>query len=165
MSKQRHVSQSRQRHGGRDNLLNPRTVTGAMGQCGELGENIFSIGHVYQADRFVKTADSILSYIQSRYDYGKDVAWALKHLKDYDFVPEMPKAPAASSSQDSKILEMILNQEVREYVNRKTKYQDNMSKAYALIHGQCTTGLKNKLESRKDWENIENNTIELLKAI
>ena len=61
---------------------------------------------------------------------------------------------------------IILNAEVKQFVECKAKYNDNMNKAYALILGQCTLGLKGKLEQRKYWEfKIKNNVIQLLEAI
>ena len=50
---------------------------------------------------------------------------------------------------------MILQQEVKDYVLRKKKYEDNMNKAYGLILGQCTQGVKNKLEARQNWRELE----------
>ena len=107
----------------------------------------------------------IVNYIPHDYEYGKDVAYALKNFQDYDFTPELLTVKEVASEAEQKVQEMILSQEVREYVSRQSKYRDNMSKAYALILGQCTTGLKNKLEARKDWEDMENKPIKLLKAI
>ena len=62
---------------------------------------------------------------------------------------------------------MILQQEVRDYVQRRNKFEDNMYKAYGLIYGQCTTKLRNKLEQRKDFEVIKDkgDPIKLLSAI
>ena len=82
-----------------------------------------------------------------------------------DFTPKLPTVKEAASEAEKKVQEMILSQEVKEYVSRQNKYRDNISKAYALILGQCTTGLRNKLEARKDWEDMENKPIKLLKAI
>ena len=49
---------------------------------------------------------------------------------------------------------------------QKTKYDDNMNKAYALILGQCAEGLKNILQTRKYWEtDVKNQPIGILKAI
>jgi len=62
---------------------------------------------------------------------------------------------------------LILQQEVKEFIARKKKCKNNMNKAYALILGQCTQAVKNKLEAKDNWEQIEadHNPIELLKAI
>ena len=54
-------------------------------------------------------------------------------------------------------------------VERCDKYCINMVKAYGLIWGQCTKGVKNKLEARKDWNDgatkIKMNLFALLKAL
>jgi Zinc knuckle len=57
--------------------------------------------------------------------------------------------------------------EYRAWMSRKEKYQINMDKAFGILWGQCTTGVKNKLESRKDWSTIkkEHKAIDLMKAI
>ena len=119
----------------------------------------FSIGDVHQVDRFSTILEIIVNYIYCEYEYGKDVAYALKNFQDYDFTPELPTVKEAASEAEKMVQEMILSQEVREYVSRQSKYRDNMSKAYALILGQYTTGLKNKLEARKDWEGMESKPI------
>ena len=64
----------------------------------------------------------------------------------------------------SEVDKMIIQAEVKQFVEHKAKYVDNMNKAYALILGQCTLGLKGKLEGRKDWANIDD-PIKLLRAI
>jgi len=45
---------------------------------------------------------------------------------------------------------LIIDQEIKQFMDRKSKYTDNKHKAYALILSQCTIRLKNKLESRRD---------------
>ena len=128
---------------------NGQTVQNGKGGCSELGNNIFLIGDVHQADKFSKTLEIIVNYIHYEYEYGKDVAYALRNFPDYDFTPELPTVKEAASEAGKKVQEMILSQEVREYVSRQSKYRDNMSKAYALILGQCTTGLKNNWKQGK----------------
>ena len=51
----------------------------------------------------------------------------------------------------SEVDRMLLHSDVKQYTYRVAKYQDNMYKAYALIWGQCTLAVRNKLETRKDW--------------
>jgi len=41
---------------------------------------------------------------------------------------------------------MMLQQEVREQMQRRSKFEDNLCKALGLILGQCTRRLKNNLE-------------------
>jgi hypothetical protein len=44
-------------------------------------------------------------------------------------------------------------------------YDDNCTKAYALIWERCAKNLQNKVQSRADFTKIKNNPIELLKAV
>ena len=39
-------------------------------------------------------------------------------LQDYDFTPELPTAKEAASEAEKKVQEMILSQEVKEYVSK-----------------------------------------------
>ena len=61
-------------------------------------------------------------------------------------------------------------EEIKDFVRRKSILQKNMVKAYGLIWGQCTKGLRAKLEARQNWddgttEKIKHRPINLLKAI
>ena len=129
-------------------IYNGQTVQKGKGGCSELGNNIFSIGDVCQVDRFSKTLEIIVNYIHHEYEYGKDVAYALKNFQDYDFTPEIPTVKEAASEAENKVQEMILSQDIKKYVSRQSKYIDNISKAYTLTLGQSTTALKNKLEAQ-----------------
>ena len=40
------------------------------------------------------------------------------------------------------VKEMILREEVKNWFLKRTKYDDNMHKTYALILGRCAEGLK-----------------------
>jgi hypothetical protein len=53
-----------------------------------------------------------------------------------------------------------------EYKNRLLTYKNCRIRAYAVIWDRCTRGMRQKVESRLEFsEKIENNPIELLKAI
>ena len=150
------------------NNNNKNKKEGFKGECNELKGHVYFIGSVKQADNFNNTTEAILSYIQRTYDYGNDTMEALENLQEKDFMSLMPKKPNMdkASEDEKEIINMILKSEVQKYVERKQKYDDNMNKAYALLLGQCTKGVKAKLESRKDWESsIKNNCINLLKAL
>ena len=121
-----------------------------------------------QADNYVKVTEAILNYIQRTYTHGSDVKTALEDGVDFDFEKVRPGGKSAGdinvSSLLSEIDKLILQAEVKQFVDRKSKYCDNMNKAFALIIGQCTFGLRGKLEGRKDWNTIKG-PIELLDAI
>ena len=91
---------------------------------------------------------------------------ALEDFEDFNFVKIRPVPLPSSTDEAQKQLNTIIwTQQVKDFTMRQAKYEDNMNKAYALIWGQCTIGLKNKLEARKDWKDFKQDPIKLLKAI
>jgi len=65
---------------------------------------------------------------------------------------------------------MMYDEEMKQFVKRKETLRINLNNAYSLIWGQCTKGMKNRLESRKEWNSndgnqIRHNAISLLKMI
>jgi hypothetical protein len=51
------------------------------------------------------------------------------------------------------------------YSKRVQAYENNNTKAYALLWERCNKAMKNKIEARSDYNRIENNPITLLMAI
>mgnify|MGYP001809867921 CR=1 FL=1 len=80
---------------------------------------------------------------------------------------EKKAATKDKPAEYNRFKEQLYSIELKAWVARKEKYQLNMDKASGILWGQCTTGMKNKLESRKDWATIKagTNAIELIKAI
>ena len=136
------------------------------GQCEELGEHVYTVGDAKQADRYTKTTEAICNHILRTFDQGEQVTQSLQKFDPYNmelFKPEEPDDPANMTELEK----LIQHQEVKDYCARKWKFNDNMTKAYALILGQCTLSVKNKLETRQDWEAIKgvHDPIRLLTAI
>ena len=153
--------------GNRNFNYTPRNASNLKGACEELKDNVYTVGDAKQADQYNKTTESIVNYIQRTYDEGQDVKDALVALEHVDMDQYRPEQEEEDEDNLSYIDKMILQQEVKEYVARTKKYKDNMNKAYGLILGQCTQGVKNKLEARRDWEELESehDPIQLLQAI
>ena len=133
------------------------------GETEQLKSHTYFLGSAKQARNFITTTDAIVSYIRKEFDEGDDMAISLKMMKEFDFDAIKPKIEI---KKETTILdEYLLKGEVDRYLKRKDKYRTNRTKAYEIIIGQCTKGLRNKLEARKDWGEIEYNPIKLLKAI
>ena len=62
--------------------------------------------------------------------------------------------PTAPSNNDTAILKMILNINIDIYVKRDGILDENLQKAYSLIHGQCTELLTSKLKTSENWETV-----------
>ena len=93
--------------------------------------------------------EAIINHIQGSSNKENDVKEALEELNIYYFSVIKPKIPVTITVKGS-LEEIILREEVKNWFVKKTKYDNNMHKAYALVLGQLTRGLKNELQTRKN---------------
>ena len=63
----------------------------------------------------------------------------------------MPTAPSANGTA---LLTMILNRKIDIYVKRDSILDENLQKAYSLIHGQCIDLLKSNIKTSANWETV-----------
>ena len=66
---------------------------------------------------------------------------------------------------EEKQFEYKFKDDYAEYRKRILTYNNNKAKAYALQWERCVKGMKNKLESRKDFDTFNKNALLLLQAI
>ena len=68
--------------------------------------------------------------------------------------------------QMNDIDKLLLEQQIKQFSYRKQKYEENKPQVYELIWGQCTQAVKNKIQTRKDWEtmDMEQNPMKLMEA-
>jgi hypothetical protein len=110
--------------------------------------------------------------VKKTFEYGNDISMALKNLSPADkevwkVSLKMSKADdQITKDQENKQYEMEFKLDYEEYQTRMKIYDNNLTKAYALIWERCTKGMKHKIEERMEFtRNIESNPIELFKAI
>ena len=119
---------------------NPKNIAKPKwkGYCVELGEYTYFISDSRQADNYVKVTEAILNYLQRTYTHGSDVKTALEDGVDFDFEKVRPcgTGDIKVSSSLSEIDKLILQAEVKQFVDRKSKYCDNMNKVFVFIIGQ-----------------------------
>jgi hypothetical protein len=148
--------------------------TGPKGAIEALHDHTYIVGDARQADKYNKTTEAIMAYIQTNFDRGQDVVIALEAMEDPDFDKSKPAPPEPIIEQtesSAPIYDSIekdqYNMEYKAWMSRTEKYKINMDKVFGILWGQCTIGVKNKLESRKDWSTIKakHKAIDLLKAI
>ena len=135
------------------------------GECAELGSNVYYIGDARQADNYTKTTEVIINYIKKNYKLGNEVCQALETGTDYTFArPESVDSTGAIVPIDPTSVDgLITKQLINRYVDNLEKYEAEKSNAYGLIYGQCTKGLRDKLEQRSDWSTVKNDMLELIK--
>ena len=75
--------------------------------------------------------------------------------------------PTTPSDNDTALLKIILNRKIDIYVKRDDIFEENLQKAYSLIHGQCTELLKSKLKTNENLETVSSqyDMLGLLEAI
>ena len=95
-----------------------------------------------------------------------------EELRDADDNPIRIESQDADGNTMYTELEMsqteiiAFTQKMNQHTKREADYTDQMLMAFALIHGQCTPEIKNKLESLDHWEDrVNNDPIELLKEL
>ena len=147
---------------GKNTNFKPKTL---KGDCEELKDNVYYLGYG-QAEKYEKTIEAILNYIQRTYINGKDLKNAIKKGKEYDFEAEKPELPNGKEKIEENTPDgLIFKMKVEKWMNREIQYNINKENAFALILGQCTDGVKNKLEKRLNWDDIQDDPIELLKTL
>jgi hypothetical protein len=131
----------------------------------------YYLGSAKQASDYEMTTEFLINYIKKTFDYRSDIGRALKELKEVDTDPWKPTlnhssdTDAAIQAIQNKQFEMEFKADYDAYRKRVLALENNKTKAYALFWERCTKGMKNKLESRVDFDTLENDPIELLKAI
>ena len=147
-----------------NNNRNKKKLTLPDDAVKELGENIYIINQSGQADKYVKTTEAILNYVQKNYKYGDDIKKALRQESDFDFDAIQPtisggKIDVTTPEGFKYKLEM------ERFFKRQDQYTTNKTNAHGLIYGQCTLAVKSKLQARKDWNEIEEDVFKLLIAL
>ena len=136
-----------------------------------LSDHMFNIGTVRSSSDFTSTKEFIINYIKNTFEYGDDIAYALERQEEYDFESQRPLRiqPGEGESFTTQQIEdndLIYQEEVKLYVERKDRYRRNQNKAFALLEKQCTKGLLAKIRSKANYEDvIKSNPIEMIKTI
>ena len=137
----------------------------------KLEDHIYYLGSATQASDYETTTSFIINHIMKTYTRGLDIAEALEKLEELDFTTSKPtlktsnETDAALKKTEEKQFEYEFKNDYAEYKKRILNYDDNKVKAYALLWERCSKGMKNKLESRKDFDTFGKNPILLLQAI
>ena len=91
----------------------------------------------------------IAEYVGAEYKYGGDICSPVENSKRFNIA--MRTSP---DDNDTVLFKMIMNKKINIYVKRDRILDENLQKAYSLIHGQCTELLKSKLKTNANWETV-----------
>jgi hypothetical protein len=132
------------------------------GRCKELEGHVYDICGSQQANQFMKTTEEIGLYVGKTYSHGGDIATAVRTYAKpvFETLEDPPDdAPIATKKRWELQLKRLNDQE--------DKLEENIAKLYSLVWGQCSDGLRAKIESLKEFAEIRDymEGIELLKLI
>ena len=138
----------------------------------ELTDYVYYTGGSKQASDFEKTTEFLLNYIKGEFQNGNDIAESLRQREYADpkeWYPSMEHNnetdPIRRETREKEI-QITFKAELDAALKRKSTYETNKTKAYALIWEQCSTLLQGQIEQRTDYENeIYNNPIKLIESI
>ena len=139
-----------------------------------LSDYIFTVGGAKQATNFTLVEQFIINHIRKTYQGGDDLGNALENRQETDFLAMRPILAAPTALPDNRAEfacqtrenELYYEAQVKEFVSRVNRYEDNKGRAFALIFSQCDKTLQNKILSLADYEAaVKGNPIEMLVRI
>ena len=132
------------------------------GNSSDLEGYIFDCSDSKQADKYITAIKIIAEYVRAEYKYGGDIRSSIENSQRFQIA--MPTAPG---DNDTELVQLIFNKMIDIYVKRDGILDENLQKAYSLIHGQRTELLKSKLKTISNWETVssEYDMLALLEAI
>ena len=131
----------------------------------------YYLGSAKQASDYETTTEFLINYIKKLYDYGNDIGTALESLEPLDTSAWKPRMEVSTSedeavrNNENRQFEIEFKADYDIYSKRMQTYENNRTKAYALLWERCAKAMKNKVEARSDYNIIKNDPILLLKAI
>ena len=127
--------------------------------------NVFQcFGESPDQQQFTKTIEALAGHISTTMDFPKDVASICKKIK-LDIIQE--PFDLTEEEEKSATKKLIWKTKVQTYVRRVETQEKNTQNIYAVIWGQCSTAMKNKVQSLNayDTKNDECDCVWLLKEI
>ena len=110
---------------------------------------------------YIKTTEAIAEYVGR--EYNKAMRILVKHQKEN--IPVEPTEPTGTDVPQ--VTMKKYEKELSRYHEKLNQYEEYKAKVFVIIKGQCTLTMKNKIESMKGYQKIEENddVIELLKSL
>lgn len=135
------------------------------------GKNTEMNGHTFQCHnesgrpgQYVRTCEELVSYCSKKYDYGSDVAFIVKHLKEYNMNQHKP---VDMSDTPTKSKEAIWGKKIDIWLKREEKYKEHKKALYMVIWDQCSESMRTRLKALDEWDIIDErqDPLKLLKGI
>jgi hypothetical protein len=138
---------------------------------------LYYLGSAKQSSDYETTTKYLINYIVKTFVYRNNIGQALRELgysdPDSSWRPTMrqsthPSNDPADKAQRAfrnKKFEFKFKSEFDNFCIQRQTLDNNKPKAFAFLWEHCTKGMKNKIESHTSYATIQQDPIELLKAI
>ena len=155
----------RRRHRGPRNPRSGNQTNSFQGKEEKLKGHVFDVLPYKSGKLFTKVTREIAEYAGREYPNAGDFRVAMEELEPVQldkpqWSPVDPTAPTLPEQEEYKLA-------MKEYYDKKIKTESTAKRIYALVIGQCSPAMKDRLESSNGYDSInrESDPIKLLKLI
>ena len=102
-------------------------------------------------DQFLTFEDKLKLYVMKEYTNPQDLMPVVRDLEDPWPVMERKK-PEVQAGQDLSdfVTKQLLQEEIKQYMTRKTTLTSNLVKVFGVVWGQCSPGLQEAIKGATD---------------
>ena len=133
------------------------------GDVAELKNNVYIYGSAMAGDAYlIKTTDATAEYVGR--EHSKEMRQLVKNKVEGG--PTEPKMPKGKEADDKAIMKKC-DRELSRHFDKLDKCNDDKSKVFVIVKGQCSLTMKNKVETTPKHDDIEKNddAIKLLEGL
>jgi hypothetical protein len=130
----------------------------------------YYLGSSKQASDYETTTEYLINHIKKVFDYGNDIGTALKLLEPINTLawnkPRMQVSIATTEEDraaENRQYEIEFKADYDTYSKGVQAYENNFTKAYALLWERCNKAMKNKIKASSNYKRCD--PITLLMAI
>jgi len=123
----------------------------------QLSDYVCCLGSARQASGHETTTECLVNCVKGDFESGEDIGPPLKRLEESDVSvckPDLRNSahqdPGIEGAQDRQH-EIESKAESDAHMGREQTYEDNISRAYAPLWGQCAKSMQSKTQAREDF--------------
>ena len=129
----------------------PQRENKFKGKCEELAGHVYDTGHPHgNQDLFINTTKEIAEYVAREYTHAGEFRLGMMNL---ELPPLTPPTPPQDANPGLAAVEMY-KLDLKEHHQKSRNREANMEKVYALVLGQCSRTIRDRLEASANWGDI-----------
>ena len=144
----------------KDKKSKERPVPGALEAFGSL---IFKANTPDQAEMYIRTTEKLSEYVLTT--FGRDMRNLVKYATEREFTE--PPFPSKKLRESDKLHEVKYKESLAKYHRELDTYQDQKTKMFGIILGQCSPMVKDRLAKNQGFKKVEmdSDVMEVLKML